>query len=176
MSITKPGNLKPAHQGYIYQDLVTAYILAESLIHRFSSVTVDRKIVEDDRIDDLEVVYAGRHIRYQIKHSQEPTRKIERGDFIYKNSSLRIDRLIKNYIEAGDNKADEYRLCATWQLPSDESIISFLEPLNTKRTINGSSSYCFRLLSNSIWPLGRVPIWPYLETESFVSFRQACFS
>lgn len=167
MSITKPGNLKPAHQGYIYQDLVTAYILAESLIHRFSSVTVDRKIVEDDRIDDLEVVYAGRRVRYQVKHSQDPAHKIERGDFIYKNSSLRIDRLIKNYIEAGENKADEYRLCATWQLPSDESFLDYLKPLNTKGTINGSSAYCFRLHSHKIWPLGGEPIWPYLKADSF---------
>lgn len=60
------GSLQPAHSGYRYQDIATAYELARALVERHERVIVDRKQVADDRIDDLEVVTAdGRRIRRQ---------------------------------------------------------------------------------------------------------------
>ena len=61
------GNLKPAHTGYRYQDIATAYYLIGAIIGRCDSVTVDKKQVEDDRLDDLEVSVTGLVYRKQIK-------------------------------------------------------------------------------------------------------------
>ena len=47
------GALGAAHRGYAYQDLVTAYLLVRALVERFESVVVDRKVVDDDRFDDI---------------------------------------------------------------------------------------------------------------------------
>ena len=47
------GALAAAHRGYAYQDLVAAYLLVRALVERFESVVVDRKIVDDDRFDDV---------------------------------------------------------------------------------------------------------------------------
>jgi hypothetical protein len=49
------GGLSPAHQGYQYQDLVTAYFLVRSIVEQFDEVTVDRKRHEGDRFDDIEI-------------------------------------------------------------------------------------------------------------------------
>ena len=37
------GNLKPAHAGYRYQDIITAYFFVLGIIDKFDSVTVDKK-------------------------------------------------------------------------------------------------------------------------------------
>jgi hypothetical protein len=52
----RTNNLIPAHERYRYQDLVTAYAFVESLMHRYDAVIVDKKVVADDRFDDLEIV------------------------------------------------------------------------------------------------------------------------
>lgn len=62
---THMGSLSAAHRGYAYQDLVTAYLLVRALVHQHEAVTVDRKTVEDDRFDDLEVTANGTRIRRQ---------------------------------------------------------------------------------------------------------------
>src|SRR5690349_19843201 len=95
------GNLQPAHRGYRYQDIATAYVLVRSLVERFDSVTVDRKQVEDDRIDDLEVAEHGHLVRRQFKSSEDPNRAIATTDFTAAGSTLRIDRLALTFVRAG---------------------------------------------------------------------------
>ena len=74
----KSGNLKPAHQGYRYQDILSAYFLILSLVERYDSVVIDEKQVEDDRFDDIELTIAGSRIRRQIKSSIDPTRRLKK--------------------------------------------------------------------------------------------------
>ena len=50
------GNLKPAHAGYRYQDIITAYFFVLGIIEKFDSVTVDKKQLDDDRFDDLQII------------------------------------------------------------------------------------------------------------------------
>src|SRR5438128_931239 len=114
------GNLQPAHRGYRYQDIATAYVLVRSLIERFDRVLVDRKQVADDRIDDLEIAARGVVVRRQFKSSEDPNRPIGSADFTGADSTLRIDRLVLTYVRAGESPAHEYRLCATWQPPAQD--------------------------------------------------------
>lgn len=46
-------SLAAAHKGYLYQDIVTAYFLARSLVEPVQSTTVDAKFHSADRFDDL---------------------------------------------------------------------------------------------------------------------------
>lgn len=75
------GSLSAAHRGYAYQDLVTAYLLVRALVHQHEAVIVDRKTVEDDRFDDLEVTANGTRIRRQLKIQPEPRRRTEASRF-----------------------------------------------------------------------------------------------
>ena len=122
---------------------------------------VDKKVVEDDRFDDLEIVINQRRTRRQFKSSRKTTRRLEENDFIGKNSSLRIDDLVKSYTRTGDAVADEYRLCATWQV-STAALLSLLEPVDAPRTIHGHQAALFKLRAEMIWPQDSTPHWPWL--------------
>lgn len=159
------GNLQPAHQGYRYQDIATAYVLVRSLVERFDKVVVDRKQVADDRIDDLEIVAQGLIVRRQFKSSQNPHRAISVADFTGADSTLRIDRLVLTYIRAGQAPAHEYRLCATWQPPAD-GLGDLLEPIEAISTIERWPSRCFRLRGDRLWPVDAPPLWPQLVPYS----------
>lgn len=154
------GNLQPAHRGYRYQDIATAYILVRGLVDRYDEVIVDRKQVLDDRIDDLEVRAAGRRVRRQFKSSQDAMRPLAEVDFTASSSTLRIDRLVLTHVRAGTMPADEYRLCATWAPPlSDDPLTTLLVPVMVEPTLSGWSAHYFRLSGEAIWPVDEAPIW-----------------
>lgn len=153
-------SLQPAHRGYRYQDIATAYVLIRGLAERYDEIIVDRKLVEDDRIDDLEVRAGGRRIRRQFKSSEDATRPLAERDFTALRSSLRIDRLVLSYVREGGTPADEYRLCTTWASPApDDQLAKLLVPVTATPTLaNWQSSY-FQLSGEAIWPADGAPIW-----------------
>jgi hypothetical protein len=175
--VARRGNLQPAHRGYRYQDIATAYLLVRSIVERYDEVIVDRKQVADDRIDDLEVRIAGRRVRRQFKSSQQATRPLTSDDFIGVRSSLRIDRLVLTHVGAGTSPADEYRLCATWIPPvGDDPLAELLEPEIIEPTLSGWHSRGFRLRASMIWPVGSTPLWgPLLESPHDSRFTRADF-
>lgn len=177
MSVRR-GNLQPAHRGYRYQDIATAYVLACCIVERYDEVVVDRKIVEDDRIDDLEVRAAGRRVRRQFKSSEDSARPISESDFVATRSSLRIDRLVLTHVRANPNPADEYRLCATWAapLPGDD-LCDLLEQIAAPPTFATWPAQFFRLRADTIWPNDSDPIWSPLWgfTQASAEFGRAEF-
>ena len=176
-------NLRPAHQGYRYQDIATAYVLVRSLVERYDRVVVDRKQVRDDRIDDLEIAARGLVVRRQFKSSQDPSRSISATDFTAADSTLRINRLVLTYVHAGESPAHEYRLCATWGPPTpDDNLTDLLVSIDILPTIQHWPSKCFRLRSERLWPVDGPPIWqplmPYAQAgaefgrDHFIAFCQ----
>jgi hypothetical protein len=161
---SRRGSLQPAHAGYRYQDIATAYELVRALVERYERVVVDRKVVVDDRIDDLEIVTAdGHRIRRQFKSSKDPQRRLTVKDFTDAGSTLRIDRLVLTHVRAGTAPADEYRLCATWQPPDQgDAIAALMEPLAASPTISGSVSQLYRIAGERLWPVGRELLWSSL--------------
>ena len=169
---SKRGDLKPAHRGYHYQDIATAYMLIRALIENYDEVIIDRKLVDDDRFDDLEVKIAGKRVRRQFKSSQDLKRALKLNDFLGKNSSLRFDRLVLTDIRADKHvPIKEYRLCATWQPPtSNDNLIKFLKPVDAAPTFVDSAPLCYRLDAGLIWPEGQPLAWsvlePYIDTTA----------
>jgi hypothetical protein len=138
--------------------------LLRALVDGYTHVIVDQKQVVDDKLDDVEILVAGRKVRRQIKSSDKISRPLTFGDFTDANSSLRFDRLVQTFVSSGTAAAQEYRLCATWQCPSiDDEIIPFLTEVNAPPTFVGSTPKCFRLNAARIWPQGEVPVWPVLN-------------
>ena len=160
--------LRAAHRGYIYQDIAAAYVLVQAVVEGVDRVVIDRKVVEDDRIDDLEIVVATRRVRRQIKWSGNPNRSLTKGDFTGANSSLRIDALVMTLVRAGASRADEYRLCATWAIPaSDDDVTRFLREVAAEPTIPGTKTLTFRFDADGLWPANGVPKWDVLTTDRF---------
>ncbi|WP_413662104.1 hypothetical protein ACG1BZ_12565 [Microbulbifer sp. CNSA002] len=163
------GNLKPAHAGYRYQDIATAYYLVSSLIGRCDRVTVDKKQVEDDRLDDLEVSVSGRNFRRQIKTSPDNSRPIKYSDFTAGRSTLRIDRLVLTH-KRGLVPSEEYRLCATWQPPAaDDKLLNYIIPIVSEPTFTGTNVVFYKFDADLIWPKSADPDWPVLEAYNLPS-------
>lgn len=152
------GALGAAHRGYAYQDLVTAYLLVRALVERFESVVVDRKVVDDDRFDDIEVTASGTRIRRQLKSSADPSTALSLSDFNSARSSLRFDRLVNTMTAEGTQAADEYRLSATWQPPTaTDALAGLLLASNDLGTFSGFATTTYRLDTSTLWPEGGPP-------------------
>ncbi|MDX8123113.1 ATP-binding protein [Janthinobacterium sp. GMG2] len=143
--------------------MVTAYLLMVSLVHGKQSVVVDKKIVADDRFDDVEVNVAGCRVRRQIKSSDNANRHLSFSDFSSNAVSLRIDRLVATFLAEGAGHANEYRLCATWSAPEvSDKIVPLLVPANAPDSFPGYPTSKFQLDIDRVWPLGSTPVFPSL--------------
>jgi len=153
------GGLSPAHQGYQYQDLVTAYFLVRSIVEQFDEVTVDRKRHEGDRFDDIEIRADSGLIRRQFKYSNDAERTFEREDLTTVRKELRIDQLVQCYVSAGTSKANEYRLCTTWSAPTDQAFTASLEDVSVESSFPEHPTKLYRLRGDLIWPDGGAFSW-----------------
>jgi hypothetical protein len=137
------GGLQPAHEGYKYQDLLTAHLLVMSLLGDRPNVSVDKKNSSDDRFDDVRVHSAAGDIRRQVKHSTNAQRVLKLQDLSGQASSLRIDRLIGSFL-ADNPPADEYRICANWAT-FDPELKSFFHPVLLEPTVEGTEPAILRV-------------------------------
>jgi len=173
-------NLKPAHAGYRYQDIITAYFFVLGIIEKFDSVTVDKKQLDDDRFDDLQIIKKdGFKTRIQIKHSSVIDKKLTLSEFTNKTSTnLTIDRLLLTN-KLATQSVDEFRLCATWLPPSTtDSLNNYLIETQEQPIFNTIKSKIFKLDYEKIWPQNDIPHWKPLKNrsdftrEDFIEFCQ----
>lgn len=170
--MTSGGGLGAAHQGYIYQDQATSYFFASSLLERYAGVTVDRKMVADDRFDDLAVQHNARHVRRQFKSSDNAGLALDLKDLLTVRRKLRIDDLVRSYKRAGVGAADEYRLCATWLTPADPELLRLLEPVKAELSFPGHPSKTFRFRADLIWPDGGTSLRRPLREASDITRQE----
>lgn len=164
-------NLTHAHRGYIYQDLVTSYFFAISLVERYTEITVDKKIASDDRFDDLEILNNNGLVRRQFKSSEDSTLTFQVEDLRSDKRQLKIDHLVRTYKNSGNAPADEYRICTTWLTPSDPDFLRLLEPVSTESSFPGYSTRMFRLRADLIWPPGGTAIWKPLKDATDFTYQ-----
>ena len=152
---TQRGDLGAAHRGYAYQDIATAYFMGERLAERHGSVMVDRKVVYDDRFDDLTVQSSRGTLRRQFKHADSRERAFQVSDITTDSSRIRIDRLIRTFQLHGHATEDEYRVCATWLAPGESEVLLWLKEDSTSPpSFPGHQTRMFRLSPLAIWPAG----------------------
>ncbi|WP_291915183.1 ATP-binding protein [Limnohabitans sp.] len=144
--------LAAAHRGYVYQDLLTAYLLVQGLISGFNQIVVDKKVVEDDRFDDVETCISGRRLRRQIKSSANTGRCLSFSDFNDAASTLRFDRLVRTFVDETPHQANEYRLCATWEFPkSGDPLVNLLKPADMPGTLVDFDTMLMRFDVPKLW-------------------------
>jgi hypothetical protein len=167
--------LGPAHKGYLYQDIASAYFLSRSLFEPVHSTTVDWKFHPDDRFDDLLVVQEdGRRVRRQFKHSVAAV-PFERSHLNSERADLKLDRLIHSWRQdSAGVRAQEYRICVTWRVPTEADDLNLLVPANEPGSFGGASRP-FRLAVDTIWPKKGRPLLSCLRCTSrreFVEFAK----
>ncbi|MGO4892922.1 ATP-binding protein [Flavobacterium sp. W21_SRS_FM6] len=155
--------LTPAHQGYRYQDIFTAFFMMRCLTERYESIAVDKKRFLGDIFDDIHIQHADRYSHYQIKSSRNKAKQFQISQLIIKSSDIRIDLLFDSFLKS-DSKKDLYFLCATWLVPSNTD---FLIEVPTTKSIQNSSSVNFKLDANAIWPNNGLPLWQPLQNAKY---------
>jgi len=175
------GNLRAAHRGYIYQDVVTAYFMALCLANQSGILTVDKKLFPEDRFDDLGIHDSRGYVRRQFKKSEDPNRPLRREDFTQDTYSLRLNYLVRTIKQAGENSADEYRLCVPWIVPTADDIAPYLEEIEASSSFEGYRTRIFKLRASDLWPEDKDAIWSPLKKPEgftradFINFTQHFF-
>lgn len=168
----KSRGLTPAHQGYRYQDIFTAYFMMRCLAERYDSISVDKKRFYGDIFDDIHIRQGKSYSHYQLKSSRDRSKRFHYSQLLQMSSDIRIDLLFESFLQSDSNE-DLYFLCATWQAPED---MVFLFEAQTIRSIHNSSSVSFNLDANAIWPIDSAPVWEPLQNKKYnrLKFVEFC--
>lgn len=122
-----------AHRGYEYQDLLVACRLVDMLLGNVTHADVDKKLVADDRFDDLTTIDAlGNRDRIQFKHTDNDDRPLTLRTFTKEDRKLRLDHLIECMFLDRDGpgrgaNALTFRIILRDQAPQDQNLKHFLK-------------------------------------------------
>jgi len=150
--------LNSAHQGYIYQDILGAYFVAQELAvgKGTTKFHFDYKKTSNgipDKFDDLTIYREGSTSFIQIKYSNDVHRHIlTKQDF---SSSSDYDLALFDLYEtwkALHNVGDIWRICLAWDNPTpDDPIQSVLIQLPDKVSLLPGSK-CYKFNCDVLWP------------------------
>jgi len=150
--------LDAAHQGYIYQDVLGAYFVAQELargkeITRFHFDYKKTPKGISDKFDDL-VIYREEATSYiQVKYSSDEHQHIlTKRDF---SSRAAYDLALFDLFEtwkALHNPGDDWRVCLAWDKPSSDDPIQavLIELPNSECLLPGTT--CYKFNCDALWP------------------------
>lgn len=122
-------SLRPTHQGYAYQDVVTGIALVDLMLGAADRITVDTKGFEGDRFDDLTIEHrTKKRIRIQVKHTAVD-RELAKSSFSGDRRSLRLDRIFSSVLDDLEEYPDTtYRVVVRDGDP-DTDLAEVLKPI-----------------------------------------------
>lgn len=126
-------SLIPAHRGYEYQDLLVACRFVDMLLGKVVHANVDKKLIPDDRFDDLTTIDAlGSRERIQFKHTDNDDRPLSLRTFTTEDRKLRLDRLVDCMFADRDGPGHDaheltFRVVLRDQEPQDQKLKNFLK-------------------------------------------------
>ena len=153
-------SLESAHRGYEYQDLMVACRLLDVLIGSITKVHVDKKLVPDDRFDDLTTIdKAGLRDRIQLKHTDTPAEPLPLTTFTTESRRLRLDRIFCAALEdraaPGAAAHDHcFRVILMDVPPTHPRLIEILEPASRDPGpfARGMQTTRMKFRSDALWP------------------------
>lgn len=162
--------LNTAHEGYEYQDLLTAYfILKEILDENDSSFIIDTKEYPNDKFDDLTITNSTGTYKKQIKYSNEETNQQLQKKYLSSESSyqLHLDSLFESWNNHPNKNNCEIRLCLAWQEPIDE-LVSILKPQSASYSFSSHTTQIYQIDINKLWPSRQQPLrsWKRFRKKS----------
>ena len=150
-------DLKKAHEGYAYQDLLSAYfILNEITNERVSTIHIDRKEYDEDIVDDLTIEYATGILKRQIKYSNiNQTHRLEKKDLSQDgNYNLALDKIFQVWNKHPQKEILKLSVCLSWLPPIDDlnDVLREIAPSNqlVQKT--------FQIDIDKLWPVSELPI------------------
>lgn len=163
-------SLGPAHRGYFYQDIASAYALAKGLLKPFREALLDQKLFEGDIFDDLSLQSSAEGARVQFKSGHnEP---LEEKDLAGVGLDARIDRLVSSAAQSPPEYT-QFRLCVSRTAPAEAWWSKLLLPSGRGQFFSDSASVVFELDAAALWPANGKPLWSALEAvkrDEFITF------
>jgi len=161
--------LASAHSGYMYQDLVTAYFMAQALIDPVD-LRVDKKAFQGDIFDDL--LLFGRR-RIQLKSSLTSSDPLSLEDLSTKQRNTRIDDLL--FAAKEDRFASpQYRLAATWRRPHDIDLQDVLTVIDEDSSFEGTPTVILKLEPKALKAGGLEKLTKHLSAYSEQDIDEFC--
>lgn len=156
------GSLRAPHQGYTFQDVVTAYHAALCVARQEGTVIANRKDYDSDKFDDVVTRNSSGVRRCQLKHSADPARPFEKEDLNTRRNRSRLDDLVRSHRDAPPASVGEYRCCASWAVPVDADLLTDFVLTADEPSFEGHPSRTYRMRPEVIWPQGGIPTWKSL--------------
>lgn len=166
--------LESAHQGYIYQDILGAYFVAQYLADGRGAARFHfdyKKTPEGipDKFDDLVIYLDDATSFFQVKYSNDESHHIlTKQDFA---SSSRYDLALFDLFDtwkALHSPGCGWRVCLAWSKPlSDDPIQTVLIQLPDRESLLPGST-CYKFNCDALWPEqdGVLPAWRSLRKWS----------
>lgn len=160
-------SLNTAHEGYEYQDLLTAYFILKEILNENDSVfKIDKKEHTKDKFDDLTIKNSNGVFKKQIKYSNEIiNHTATKNDFANSNTyDLAFYDLFHSW---NHNRNHDYRICLAWNEPTDK-LKGFLKISSKPKTFDNNLTNIFEIDIDKLWPNGKEPenSWQKFKTES----------
>lgn len=150
--------LNSAHQGYIYQDVLGAYFVAQELAHGKGTTRFhfDYKKTPNgisDKFDDLAIYHEGATTFIQVKYSNaENQHVLTKQDF---SSSASYDLALFDLFEtwkALHSPGCTWRICLAWDKPlPDDQIQTILAQLPDSESLLPGTT-CYQFNCDALWP------------------------
>ena len=174
--------LDSAHRGYEFQDLLVALRLVDVMLGSIQQIYVDKKLILNDRFDDLTTVDAtGRRERVQIKHTDNADRPLTLATFTNDSRGLQLNRLISAALEDRKSEGSQaiehsFRIVMRDAPPNDTGLLTVLRPANPDPGpfLPGMNTVRMRFSSEALWqkrgtatanPLGGTVLPIFLQEE-----------
>ncbi len=84
------------HRGYLYQDLLTAFLISENLHRKNFQIGVELKESAEDSFNDIVMIADGKKTKLQVKQSSN-NQVLTQGDFTKDSSDLNLTKLEKSF-------------------------------------------------------------------------------
>jgi hypothetical protein len=162
-------SLNVAHEGYEYQDLLSAYFILENILHDVDcSFIIDKKEYDGDKFDDLTINYKHRIHKVQIKYSNYDNGHIlEKNDLSASSGyELALDTLFTSWNSHPDKLQTTFRLCLAWNEPNDE-LRNILVPLDDS-SFKSYQTRSFNINIDRLWEKNKQPLssWRRFRKQS----------
>lgn len=176
--------LNTAHEGYEYQDLLTAYFILDWILEDVESTFyIDKKEYNSDRFDDLTIVNNKGLFKRQIKYSNsESNHSFEKKDLSTDGSyNLAIDELFHSWNNHSHKNMLDIRLCLAWNEPKDE-LLNILDIKNKQKSFINYDTTIYNVNIDKLWPKNEAPIIKWrrfreksngIKRDEFVKFCEA---
>ena len=174
--------LVSAHRGYEYQDLLVAARLVDVMLGTIVKIHVDKKLVPDDRFDDLTTVDAtGFRERTQVKHTDNADQALTLATFTNDARRLCLDRVILAALADRDGPGTQarevsFRIIMRDILPTDSRLRAVLRQANPDPGpfLRGMNSVRMRFCANALWEESRGLVAESLDGNNpFFSVQRA---